>query len=106
MQQKVLISKFSTIYALIILMTVLLLVFCQDSYRHFNGITPDMDQSVWDKIYNRLYFSVTTCSKVGYGDITPKSKLAKAIVMSFMILIMANILSMIEPLVLIKLLGR
>ena len=39
----------------------------------WNGIHPDNDNTLWEKIRNRFYFSAITFSTIGYGDITPKS---------------------------------
>ena len=64
----------------------------QDKFKkHFNGIKRDKDQFI-----NCLYFSFTTFSTVGYGDINPKSRTAKLLVILHHILILSNISSLIE----------
>jgi hypothetical protein len=40
-----------------------------------------IDHSILQKIFNRLYFSITTCCLLGYGDIYPISNIAKSISM-------------------------
>ena len=55
---------------------------------HFNGI--DDDEPFVMIPLNRLYFVMTTLSTVGYGDISPKSPIAKLI----SILIMTSMLSL------------
>ena len=45
-------------------------------------LTPEkIDQSILQKIFNRLYFSITTGCLLGYGDIYPISNIAKSISM-------------------------
>ncbi len=45
-------------------------------------LTPEkIDQSIFQKIFNRLYFSITTGCLLGYGDIYPISNIAKTISM-------------------------
>jgi hypothetical protein len=64
----------------------------QDEFtRHFNGIKRNDDAFI-----NSLYFSFTTFSTVGYGDISPKSRTAKMLVMLHQILVLSNISSIID----------
>ena len=42
-------------------------------HTHFNGIAADEDDSMISIFVTRLYFTMTTVSTIGYGDITPKS---------------------------------
>ena len=46
-----------------------------------------------DSLIDPYYFSMTTLSSSGYGDYTPKTRLAKLVVMSEMLLIVAGIIS-------------
>ena len=52
---------------------------------HFNGL--DSDSSYLDC----WYFAFTTLSTVGYGDISPKSKIAKVIVLSHQIVMLLEL---------------
>ena len=54
-----------------------LLLTCEAS--EFNGLGEESGNL--DKYMNRLYFTITTLSTVGYGDISPKSLRAKIITM-------------------------
>ena len=48
----------------------------------YDELTPEkIDHSILQKIFNRLYFSVTTGCLLGYGDIYPISNIAKSISM-------------------------
>ena len=46
-------------------------LFYQFDHTHFNGLNDKNDKNIIHKIFNRFYFSVTTLSSAGYGDITP-----------------------------------
>ena len=50
------------------------------NYNHWNGITEENDRNLIDKIINRFYFLTSTISTSGYGDITPKTKKLKVII--------------------------
>ena len=48
--------------------------------RHFRGIDPQTDVGFLQKLGNRFYFSSVTTSTIGYGDITPQTHVARALV--------------------------
>jgi voltage-gated potassium channel Kch len=59
----------------------------------FKGVPADSDSYIYN-LYQFLYFSVTTFSTVGYGDIVPVSDIARFVVMleiflSFLIIVFA-----------------
>jgi hypothetical protein len=62
---------------------------------HFNGIH-DIEQSLFTKIFNRFYLITTTFSTVGYGDISPKSKTTKSIIISLQLLMIFEIIQLIS----------
>ena len=53
---------------------------------HFNGI--DKKETIMKRVENRLYFTLTTLSTVGYGDISPKSMTARVVTSGMMLLIL------------------
>lgn len=48
-----------------------------------------------DSIIDPFYFSFTTMSSVGYGDYSPKTRFAKAVVMSQQFVLLAEISSLL-----------
>ena len=61
-------------------------IFYMFDHSHFNGIDKEDEEH---KLINRLYFTITTLSSAGYGDITPKSVEVKgiSIVLQFILII-------------------
>ena len=55
---------------------------------HFNGL--DASETIVERVVNRFYFAVTTVSTVGYGDISPKSLVAKCVVMTAMLTLLGT----------------
>ena len=51
------------------LFTILLftIIFMNYDHTHFNGFTKEND--IENKFFNRLYFTTTTFSSTGYGDV-------------------------------------
>ena len=64
-----------------IIYSLVYVFFCSDS-SDWNGIDAESDGTFAEKFMNRLYFSVVTFSTVGYGDISPKTQKARALVMT------------------------
>jgi hypothetical protein len=61
---------------------VILLVACRDGPRHFSGMTAERDSSPWRAFFDRFYFALITVTTTGYGDICPKSSLARTLTMA------------------------
>lgn len=74
-----------------------LTIVCRDA-SHFNGIDPIKDMSFGHAFLSRLYFTVTTFSTVGFGDVTPVSVRARIIliltVFFFIVLILQSLENM------------
>jgi len=66
-------------------------LFCNQP-EDWNGMDDEND-SFAVKLFKRLYFSMTTFSTVGYGDISPKSIRARFIVMIQFVFILFELLS-------------
>ena len=64
---------------LVVLFAVLYLSLLWDT-AHWNGLTAEQDCTFWQKLGNRVYFSLATASTVGFGDISPKTILGRSMV--------------------------
>ena len=71
------VAKLSTIGVIIVLFFTL--VFHFFDHTHFNGFGKKEDEE--QRLLNRLYFTMTTFSSTGYGDISPDSIPVKLITM-------------------------
>jgi len=74
---------------LLILGTTFILTFLD--HRHFKGIDEEDDRDLFSKVKTRMYFSMTTLSTVGYGDIVPKSDVARFITLIMQMMVMLSI---------------
>ena len=95
---KYLLSPSTVAYSLVyvLLLTGILMYFCENGEEHFNGMKDD--QGTKAKLLNRLYFATVTTSTLGYGDITPKSIKARSIVMGFSFLTILFMFSQLKSL--------
>ena len=61
-------------------------IFYMFDHNHFDGIDEEDEEY---KFINRLYFTITTFSSAGYGDITPKTMEVKgvSVVLQFILII-------------------
>lgn len=79
-------SKLSKIILFsLIIISIFSATFYNYDHTHFNGLNENNDDN---KLFNRIYFTVTTLSSAGYGDITPKSKIVKllSIILQFILI--------------------
>ena len=53
-----------------------------------------------DGLFDPFYFSFTKMSSVGYGDYSPKTRIAKALVMSQQTILIVELISILEDTVL------
>ena len=61
------------------IVTFFTIIFLLFDHTNFNGFGKKEDEE--QRLLNRLYFTVTTFSSTGYGDISPKSVPVKIITM-------------------------
>lgn len=76
-----------------VIFTFIFLIFCNDS-EDWNGMDQP-DDSLFTKLFNRFYFSLTGLTTIGYGDISPKSMKARSIVMIQLIFVLMEILAFV-----------
>jgi hypothetical protein len=81
------------IISLILIFTFTLLMYNFD-FHHWNGITEKDDKN--NRFINRLYFVMSTLSTTGYGDVTPKTKKMKIIVMVFQFILLISLISILS----------
>jgi hypothetical protein len=63
-------------------------------YSAINRINPDAF-GFEDSLVDPFYFSFTTMSSVGYGDYSPKTRFAKAVVMSQQFMLIGEIINLL-----------
>ena len=90
----IIIVKLFMLYILFI--TIFLCILLLFDYTHWNGIEKKNDDTIQDKILNRLYFITTTVSTSGYGDITPKSKVCRIIIMVLQTFVLFGIIDALQ----------
>lgn len=84
-------NKFEKLFNLSLFSLLIVLVFSSIfylfDYNHFDGFTIEEDRQ--DKFLNRVYFTVTTFSSTGYGDVAPKSRPVKilSMLLQFMLIL-------------------
>ena len=69
---------------LILVIVVFTLLFCGLDDSHFNHMYPHSDGFL-AKLTDRFYFTIVTISTIGYGDITPKSVIARLLTISLIL---------------------
>ena len=85
-------KTFSLLIGFIIIFAVIYTIACPTT-DHWKGLTEANDKTLFDKFFNRLYFSLTTMTTIGYGDIAPVSKTARSIVMLQMFIFVLKLTS-------------
>lgn len=84
------IQKLIIVYSIIAIIYGFIYFFIKGN-NNFNGLTE------YSTLIDCLYFSFTTTSTVGYGDISPKSQIAKIIVITHQIILLSEIFYIFIP---------
>lgn len=92
--KKVIVSLLGNVSEILFLYILFTFIFCKYDHTHWNGIEEKDDDTFKKKFFNRLYFTSTTYSTVGYGDISPKSQECRTIVMILQTLIIIEIVNL------------
>jgi len=98
--KKVMVSLIANLSEIIFLYVLFTLIFCQYDHTHWNGIEEKEDDTFKKKFFNRLYFTSTTYSTVGYGDISPKTPSCRniaIILQTFIIIELVNLALHVKP---------
>lgn len=64
------------------LMLVFSCIFSAFEHDHWTGIEPEDDVNAFERFMTRLYFTSSTMSTVGYGDIVPKTHTCRNVVVA------------------------
>ena len=87
------VAKYFVVYLVFCLaFAILLMILCRDGPTHFRGITEEQDSHPLEAFFTRFYFMVSTSTLCGVGDVSPKSHLARIIVIVILFLVVANIM--------------
>lgn len=76
--------RLAPLFAMILAGTIAFTIICHDGEKHFHGIEAGKDEGL-AKIANRAYFTLTTMSSVGFGDVSPKSTTCRWVTSSLLI---------------------
>lgn len=76
----------------LLIITIFVIIFSLFDYNHFYGLDEKNDTKLTDRIFNRLYFTITTLSSANYGDIAPVTKITKFITMVLQIIIILGVM--------------
>ena len=87
-------SVVGSLIEILFLYILFTLIFCQYDHTHWSGIEEEQDDTFSKKFFNRFYFTSTTYSTAGYGDISPKSTSCRTVVMILQTLIIVEIVNL------------
>lgn len=71
---------------------IFVFIFSLFDHSHFYGLDNKNDNKFSDRLFNRLYFTITTLSSANYGDISPVTKITKLITMILQIIIILGVM--------------
>jgi len=83
LQPRVTLVSIATVVGAFTLLTLLM------DPSHFNGL--DDETSLAQRLVNRLYYVMATVSTVGYGDVSPKTPLAKLVGVAIMTTMLSSV---------------
>jgi len=75
----------SRIAALVGVVVVFTAILHQLGPEHFSGLDDEDPDDPRERVFHRLYMVMTTLTTVGYGDVYPKSRIARAVTMALML---------------------
>jgi hypothetical protein len=87
---------FTFVFILFFAFIYFFLEFFDKDNKHFTDNTHSND-SISEKIFNKIYFSTTTVTQLGFGDILPTSLSARVICLIQMILVFIIITDVLSP---------
>jgi hypothetical protein len=82
-------EKMGLFIALNILVSIIYLFFPNNE---FNGIKLRNNNNIIERWFERFYFSIVTSTTLGYGDVSPRTNIIKAIVIVQVLITFAIVL--------------
>jgi hypothetical protein len=82
---------------IIMAIAAILTIVCRDT-SHFRGLDRTLDQTLFGAFFQRLYFTLTTLTTIGLGDISPATLRAKVVVMLMIFCVLVVILKSLDDL--------
>ena len=79
-------------FLVFIIITVFTIIFSLFDSTHFYGLTKENDNKITDRIFNRIYFTITTLSSANYGDIAPVTRITKLFTMILQLIIILGVM--------------
>jgi hypothetical protein len=64
-------------FSLVVMILIFTIILSFYDYTHFHGIGQEEDENISDRVFNRFYLVCCSLSSIGYGDISPKSKITR-----------------------------
>ena len=78
-------------YMVTLIITTFTIILSFYNSSHFYGLK-SIENNYQDRIFNRLYFTITTLSSANYGDVVPKSREVKIISMFLQVIIILGVM--------------
>jgi hypothetical protein len=82
---------FEELTSFLIVLIIFSCIFAGFGKEHFSGL--EDETTIYERLFNRLYFTMTTISTVGYGDVYPKSMECKSVNMILMSLVTLSLIT-------------
>ena len=90
----ILIRRLVPLLAILLGGTIMFSMVCADGAKHFHGVDPETDRG-WNRVANRAYFTLTTMSSVGFGDVSPKSRTCRLVTSILLVAVTVQIVDAI-----------
>jgi len=81
-------KKTLKIILIIIIFSFIFFLLGDDHFNFASRIDERINETVWEKMLKYIYFTFVTVSTIGYGDIAPKSVIARILVIILICLIL------------------
>jgi hypothetical protein len=88
--------KVASIFTIIIIFTLIYTI-CGNKSTDWYGIDSKEDIGLFNKFFNRFYFTTTTMSTAGFGDISPKTQFLRSIVIIQFFIILTKLFLIFNP---------